>query len=127
MAMNGTDILVLIEGVVMGSQRDVTFDETTDAIDVSSKDGRARRVLPGRYASDVTFDALYVPSDTAYQSLKDAMRLGTFVTVRRQESGVALEDAEAIVTSLSDKGPDQAEATVSIGLAIDGDWVEVGT
>jgi len=127
MGMNGTDILVLIEGVVVGSQRDVTFDETTDEIDVSSKDNRAMRVLPGRYSSKVTFDALYVPGDTAYNSLKDAMRLGTFVTVRRQESGAALEDAEAIVTGLSDAGPDQAEATVAINLTIDGNWAEVGT
>lgn len=127
MAMNGTAILVLIEGDLMGSQRDATFEETTESIDVSSKDSRAKRVLPGRYGSTVSLEQLYVPSDAAYQHLQAAMRAGSAVTIRRQESGVALEEAEAIVTSLSDKGPDQDAATVSAELEIDGEWTELGT
>jgi len=127
MAVNGTTILILIEGDLMGSQRDASFDETTESIDVSSKDSRAKRVLPGRYGSTVSLDQLYVVSDNAYQHLKSAMRAGTFVTIRRQEGGAALEDAEAIVTSLSEKAPDQDAAVVSAELEIDGEWVEVGT
>jgi len=124
MAMNGTDILIWIDGNCVGSQRDVTADEKTAEIDVSNKnDGRAMRVLPGRYDATMSLDALYVPTDTAYQALKDAMRNGTFVEVVRIEEGVVLESADAIVTSLSEKGPDQGEATVSIGLRIDGQWV----
>lgn len=84
MAMNGTDILLLVNTgtpgspvyEVVGSQRDVTFEETTDEIDVSSKDGRAKRVLPGRYSASISLDALYVPTGAAYQALKDAMRNG---------------------------------------------------
>jgi len=121
--MNGTDILLYVDGVVVGSQRDVTFEESTEEIDVSSKDGRAKRVLAGRYSSTVSLEALYVPTDTAYQSLKDAMRNGDFVTIVRLEDSVALESAEAIVTSLSEAAPDQGEATVSVSLTIDGDWV----
>ena len=123
MAMNGTDILIWIDGNCVGSQRDVTQDETTDEIDVSSKDSRAMRVLPGRYGSTISLDALYVPSDTAYTALLNAMRNGTFVEVVSIEEGVVLESADAIVTSLSKAGPDQGEATVSISLRIDGEWV----
>jgi TP901-1 family phage major tail protein len=123
MAMNGTDVLLYVDGVVVGSQRDVTFEESTEEIDVSSKDRRAKRVLAGRYSSTVSLEALYVPTDTAYMSLKDAMRNGDFVTIVRLEDSVALESAEAIVTSLSEAAPDQGEATVSISLTIDGDWV----
>ncbi len=123
MAMNGTDVLLYVDGVVVGSQRDVTFEESTEEIDVSSKDGRAKRVLAGRYSSTVSLEALYVPTDTAYMSLKDAMRNGDFVTIVRLEDSVALESAEAIVTSLSEAAPDQGEATVSVSLTIDGDWV----
>jgi len=64
--MNGTDILILVEGNLLGSQRDVTIEETTESIDMSSKDGRARRVIPGRYASTLSLDEVYVPDDTAY-------------------------------------------------------------
>lgn len=121
--MNGSDVLLLVEGTVVGYQRDVTFEEATEAIDVSSKESRARRVTAGRYSASVSLDALYVPDDVAYQSLKSAMRTGALVTVLRQEDGVALEHAEALVTALSEKAPDQDAATVSVELVIDGEWV----
>ena len=62
MGMNGTDILLYVNTgtpavpayTVVGSQRDVTFEESTDEIDVSSKDSRAKRVLPGRYSASVS-------------------------------------------------------------------------
>lgn len=127
MAMNGTDILIYVEGVAVGCQRDMSFDETTEVIDASCKDQRERRVLAGRYSATVTCDALYVPSDTAYLSLQSAMRDGTLVTVVRYESDVAIEQAEAVVASLSHAGPDQDVATVSITLEIDDEWLEVGT
>lgn len=135
MAMNGTDILLQVNtGTVLvpvwetvGSQRDATFDEATAEIDVSSKTSRAKRVLPGRYSSSVSLDALYVPSDAAYLTLKAAMRDGDAVQILRQEGGVSLESADAIVTGLSEKGPDQAEAVVSISLVVDGEWTELGS
>lgn len=135
MAMNGTDILVLVNtgtpGVptytLMGSQRDVTFEETNDEIDVSSKDQREKRVLAGRYSSSISLDALYVPSDAAYQALKSAMRNGTLIKLLREELGADLEWADTIITSLSEAGPDQGEATVSASFTVDGAWTEVGT
>lgn len=122
MSMNGTDILIWIDGDCVGSQRDVTLEETTGEIDVSSKDSRAMRVLPGRYGATISLDALYVPTDTAYLALQTAMRTGIFVEVVVIEEAVVLESADAIVTSLSRAGPDQGEATVSCALRIDGEW-----
>jgi len=135
MAMNGTDILVLINTgtllaptyEVMGSQRDVSFEETNDEIDISSKDQREKRVLAGRYSSSVSLDALYVPTDAAYQALKAACRDGTAVRLLRQEGGVDLELADAIIASMSESGPDQGEAVVSISFTIDNAWIEIGT
>lgn len=122
MAMNGTDILIWVNGNAVGSQRDVTIDETTDEIDVSSKDSRAMRVLPGRYGTTISLDALYVPDDAAFIALQNAMRNGDFVEVVRIEEGVVVESADAIVTSLSRAGPDQDAATASIALRVDGFW-----
>lgn len=135
MAMNGTNILVLVNTgtpavpvlEAVGSQRGVTFDETTAEIDVSSKDQREMRVLPGRYGATISLDALYVPDDDAYLALREAMRNGTSVLVRRQEEEMDLEEADAIITSLSEAGPDQDAATISVGLRIDGAWAEVGS
>lgn len=122
MAMNGTDILIAIDGDIVGSQRDVTLDETTEEIDVSSKDSRAMRVLAGRYGATISLESLYVPDDTAYLALQSAMRNGDTVEVWEMEEGVVIEHADAIVTGLSRSGPDQGEATVSCSLRIDGEW-----
>lgn len=127
--MNGTAIVLSVltstgpdVWTVVGSQRDVTFDESTAEINMSSKDTRAAKADPGRYSATLTLDALYVTDDAAYLALKAAMRNGTKVSVRRVESGVTLESALAVITNLGTRGPDQAEATVSIALTIDGEW-----
>lgn len=130
--MNGTGFLLMVNTgteevpayTVVGSQRDATVDETTDTIDVSSKDGRARRVLPGRYGSTISLDALYVPDDAAYQALKAANRSGELILVAREENDVVTETASAKVDSISESFPDQGEATISISLTVDGDWTE---
>jgi predicted secreted protein len=121
--MNGTDVLIWVDGNMVGSQRDVTFKEATAEIDVSSKDQREMRVLPGRYDSSLSLEALYVPTNTAYLALQGAMRAATFVEVVVLEDNVVTESADAIVTELSRVAPDQAAATVSISLRIDGAWV----
>lgn len=133
MAISGSDILLLVNTgtpavpvyEAVGSQRDVTFDESTEEIDVSSKDSRAMRVLAGRYASTLSLDSLYVWSDDGYQALRDAMRDGELILVARQEEGVTLETADALVTSISQTFPDAAEATISVDLSVDGFWSEL--
>jgi TP901-1 family phage major tail protein len=133
--MNGTDFLLLVNTgtptvpayTVVGSQRDASIDETTEAIDVSSKDSRAGRVLPGRYGSTLSLDALYVPDDAAYQALVTANRDGELILVAKQVGGVVTETANALVTSISASFPDQGEATISVSLTIDGEWTPEGS
>jgi hypothetical protein len=125
LANTGTDQSPVYEAV--GSQRDASVDETTEIIDYSNKEGRARRVGPGRYSSTVSLDGLYVPNDAAYAVLKAAMRAGTTVLIAREESDVVIETATAVVASLSETFPDQAEATVSASFEIDDEWELVGS
>ncbi|HBF40548.1 MAG TPA: hypothetical protein DDW19_01845 [Anaerolineaceae bacterium] len=135
MAMNGTDVLLLVNTgtelvpsyEAVGSQRDVSFEETTEEIDVSSKDSRAKRVLPGRYGASITLDALYVPSEAAFIALQNAMRDGELILVAKEVDNVTVETASALITSMSEAMPDQAEATISIALTIDGTWTVVGS
>lgn len=124
MSRVGSDVLLVVEGEVVGSQRDVTFTENTAAIDVSSKEERAQRVLAGRYSSEITLDALYVYDDDGYEALRLAMRNGDLVEViRREPAGEAGDStADALVTSISDRFPDAAESTISVSLTIDGEW-----
>ena len=122
--MNGADVLILIEGEVVGSQRDVTFEHANEAIDFSSKDSRARRVDYGRYSSTVSLDALYVPTNAAYVLLAAACEAGTKVQVMRQEEGVITRSAMAVISSLSEAAPDQDAVTISISFEIDGEWTD---
>lgn len=131
--MNGTLVLLLVntgsEGspiyTAAGSQRGLKRDESTAAIDISSKDSRAARALPGRYSSSLSLDGLYVPDDASFQALKAAMRDGTLIKVRVSEDGVEIEEADAVITKMSESFPDQDAATISVDLTIDGEWVEL--
>jgi hypothetical protein len=125
--LNGADVLVYVGATLVGSQRDVTFDEATEVIDSSSKKSRNRRVLPGRYSSTVSLDALYISDDAGYLLLKEAMRDGTMVTLVRKEEGANLEQASCVVASLSEAAPDQDVCVVSASFEVDGPWAELGT
>lgn len=135
MGVNGSDILLLVNTgtaevpvyEAVGSQRDVTIEETTEVIDFSSKDGRAKRVGAGRYGSTLSLDALYVPTNDAYLALKAAKRAGELILVAVQDDGVVEETANALITNMSRSFPDQGDATISIALEVDGEWTEVGT
>lgn len=130
--MNGTDVLLLVNTgtpsvpvyTAVGSQRDVTFEESTAEIDVSSKDGREQEVIAGRYSASLSLDHLYVADDAGFDALKDAMRDGELILVAKQVDEVTTETASALVTSLSERHPDQGESTVSISLTISGGWTE---
>lgn len=135
MAMNGTDLLLLANTgtpsvpsyEVVGCQRDATIDESSDTIDVSCKDSRGQRVLPGRFSGSISLDALYVPDDAAYLALRTANRDGELILVAREEAGVTTETVNAKIDSISESFPDQGEATISVALTIDGFWESVGT
>lgn len=130
--MNGTDVLLLVNTgtpsvpvyTAVGKQRDVTFEESTAEIDVSSKDAREQEVIAGRYTASITLDQLYVPTDSGYEALQAAMRDGELILVAKQVDEVTIETADALVTSLSERAPDQGEATVSVSLTVSGGWTE---
>lgn len=126
--LNGKDILVAISGHgVIGSQRGVTFNEQTNLIDISSKRSRAQFALPGRYSTQISLEALYIPNASGYNALKAAMRNGTYVTLIRSEdqtgSGQSnIEAIQCVVTGLSTAGPDNDAAVVSADFGSNGEW-----
>ncbi len=106
----------------VGSQTQAKFDERTKAIDMTNKSSRNRQFIPGEYDATVTLDHLYVPTDAAYLQLKGAMRNGTVLMLQRQESGAALEQANAIVTQISGDFKDKTPATVAVTFQVTGNW-----
>jgi len=133
--MNGADILILINTGTdespqfepAGCQRDGSIEESTASIDVSCKGNRKRRVLPGRYSSTLSLDGLYVPDDDAFQAMRTAMRDGELVLVAREELGVVVETAYAVIVTMSQTFPDQDAAVISASFDIDDAWTEVGS
>ena len=85
------------------------------------------RVLPGRYGSTMTLDALYVPDDTAFLALQSANRDGELILVRIEEEEIETEEADALITSMSESYPDQGACTISVSLRVDGEWSVVGS
>lgn len=120
--INGTLVLLVVEGHVVGHQRNMSVEETNETVDFSSKNARARKIDYGRYESNVTLEHLYVPDASGYNAIQTAQRAGTKVDIVRKEEGSDFEEATAVITSVSGDFPDQGEAVISVDLAIDGVW-----
>lgn len=131
MAMNGTLFVVQVNTgtdvapvwTTVAGQTGAKVDETTDAIDVSNKDAREGKFTPGRYGSTVSLDGLVDnPVGVGYTALQSAMRDGTLVKLQTMIDSVAVETAQAVVTSLSSDYPDQDSATFSAAFTVSGAW-----
>lgn len=127
--VNGTDILVQVEHpadsgnyLTVGSQRGATFGEQTAPVDMSSKENRAGYFNPGRYTSTLTLESMYVPTSSGLAMMKNAMRNGTYIRLRRRELGSTLESCQAVITGLSTSAPDQDAAIVSADFQLNGTW-----
>lgn len=106
----------------LAEQRVVDFGEGSEPIDWSSKDSRFRRIMPGRYSSDVSAGGLYVPGDPPYLALQGAMRGHELILIRRCEDGIPIEDAIALVKAISIDAPDNDVGLMAVGLVVDGWW-----
>lgn len=128
---NGTAVLLLIESdtpgtyIALEGQGDFSRSESVAAIDVSSKDGPARRVVGGRYESSGSVSLLYKPSATAQALLKQRFRDREVIKLRVSEDGVEVEEANVLITSHNLDAPDQDRSEVSIDFEVDGEWSTV--
>jgi TP901-1 family phage major tail protein len=129
---NGSAILFSVEDpedpgtfITIGCQRDGSWDENQSTIDVSCKDSRAMEIEAGRYSGSLSVDIVYDPEDPAYLICRDAVRNGDKTKFTRVENGTAIEEVDAVITSLSHAAPDQDAAIVSLSADTDGIWVAV--
>ena len=130
MAMDGKQILALVDtgsGTYepMGEQTGLSWENSTNLIEVSSKDSGHTKWVAGKRDGTVSLEAFYVPNDTAYQAFKDAQKNGEPIILRRSEDGTEVEEAEAFVSTISGDAPDNDGATVSIDFQLNEDWAEV--
>ena len=79
-------------------------------------------VQGGRYSSEITMDAAYIPGDAAYERLQTLMRSGDLATIRTKNDGVNDEEAQVVVTGLDRSFPDQGVSIASVTLQVTGAW-----
>ena len=130
---SGTTVLIGVESatpgtfVTLAGQRDVTLDRTGDFIDASSKDSNDEEGLAGRRSSTISLDAAYIDTDASWARLKTLYETDppALCKVRKSEDGTDVLEADAVITSLGERHPDNDLSTVSIELRVSGGWTAV--
>ena len=129
MSRSGTTVLVLVEtstGVftAVGSQRDASIDRTGDFLDGSSKDSNDEEGQPGRRGSTVTLDACYVEDDAAYLKLVSLYESDppALCKLRKSEDGTDVQEADAVITAIGQRHPDNDISTVAMSFRVTGGW-----
>jgi TP901-1 family phage major tail protein len=123
--MRGVDILIQVESTVtpgtyvsIGGQRNATFSEEAETIDITSKmsDGYTENDY-GLGSWSISCDGVYVIGGAQLTALRDAQRNKTKVKCRWVETGnTQVEEGFAVVSSREIEGPYDAEATYSVEL-----------
>ncbi len=133
MATRGHDVLLLANTgtpsspvyTAVGVQQGLSWETSRDLIEITGKADDHKRFTYGKRGDTVSLDAVYVPSDAAFAALKTALRDGTTILIRRSELGTEVEEATALVGSISHEAADNDAATVSISLTLDTAWTTV--
>lgn len=126
---NGTNITVLVSTdggfAAIGSETNAVFSQTTEYIDVSTKDSRKRAGLPGKYSASVTVDNMYVEGSANVALLETASRNGTTIAIQRAVAGEGTEGATVIVTDFTETHAFEDASTISMTLEVTGAWAAV--
>jgi len=130
-ASKGRDLLLTIQTAagppivytVLGSQQGASITRSADDLDASSKDSEDYVGLPGRRSSEISCDALLLPTDAAYVALEAAYLAGTILSVKTTTiGGRVARTASVIITELGEEFPDNEVSTCSISLKVTGAW-----
>jgi hypothetical protein len=123
--VNGADVLVLVNGIVVGGQRGARITKATGFVDFSSKSSVNERGRPGRLSSTLSLDSLYVVSDSGQASLRTARDNRDMITLRIKELGTDVQTADAVCTSLECDYPDQAESLHNAEFQVSDGWTNL--
>ena len=117
MSKNATLIRLKIGLKTLVGETNVSIDNSSDVINVSSKpDGRTRRILPGRVARTVNFEAMADDTNTTDYGYKDAhaaMKAGTIIEWSIIRGAVTIDEGVGYISSLSKDNTDNAASTFS--------------
>jgi hypothetical protein len=131
--INGAQVIIRIDDDSVGPldvafQKDVSFDTNNALIDISNKtSGRRSLYLLGRLDQEMSLD-MFFSDEQSYLLLKAKADNGRVITVIRalDDGGdgvyTNIEQADAVITKMSEKFPDQEGAMASLTFKISGAW-----
>jgi len=132
-AISGSSVLLLANTgttaspnyVEVAEQTNLSVETTNNLIDASHKGSDHEKFLYGKQGDTISLESAFVPSDSAMNALRDAAENNVKILVRRYRDGVEVEEATALVESVSDEYPDNDRATTSIELTLNESWQSV--
>lgn len=131
--IDGAAVLVLVNlgddvtpnWMPVAEQTNLSTESTRNLIEASSKDSDHTKWIYGKQDDTVSLEALYVPNDAAFKALEDAMKNKETVVLRRTENGTDIEEATALVSTISKEWPDNDASTVSVEFQLDEPWTPI--
>jgi hypothetical protein len=126
MAINGSQVLLLVKNgatyEAVGEQTSLSVEESANLIEANYKGATFSQAIYGRREGTITLEALYVPTDSAFAALRNAMKNRSSVFVRRKENGAEVEQCECLIDTMSMEFPDNEASTISVDLMMISEW-----
>lgn len=121
---SGTLLNIIVNGEIVGCQRDSSLEEQFETIDATCKDdGGARKSLPGQLSWSATMDAVTVyDAENGITQLRAIMRAKQLCSVSFTTGipGDPIQTGQAYITGLTENAPMNDVATYSITFTGDG-------
>lgn len=128
--MDGAQVLVLVnmgdevtpDWQSCAEQTNLSTESTRNLIEASSKDSDHAKWIYGKQESSVSLEKLYTPNDSAFMAIEDAQDNKEIVVLRRTENGKDIEEAPALVESISKEWPDNDASTCEAEFQLNDRW-----
>ncbi len=111
----------------VAEQTGLSTENSRNLIEASSKDSDHTKWIYGKQDGTVTLESLYVPNDAAFKAIEEAMNNKEIVILRRTENGEDIEEATALVSTISKEWPDNDASTCSAEFQLDEPWTPISS
>ena len=126
--IRGLEILIYVDGKVVGGQRGASLSMSADELDITDKNTVGyKKFLVGLKEWSISCDGLVVAGEAGYDALFDAFIKGNIVTVQfKKEDGSFGYEGDMVVSSMDFDAQYDDALTYSCELKGAGDLTKIG-